>query len=543
MAVSRPSRPHPAALVVGLGRSGAGAGAAAGASSSCSARRSGFGRPDRRRRRSRQITLARVPAEPSRSRRAGRRRRRGAGRRRSRDSDSPHPRQVDAGPAAAARRGRRATRPTWCCSPARPRARCSRCSRSAPSTRVAVVPFGGGTSVVGGLDARRGAGSPGVVALDLRRLNALLELDEESRLAVLEPGLRGREAEALLAEHGYTIGHFPQSFEYATLGGFAAARSSGQASAGYGRFDELVLGLRVATPAGTLELGRAPEVRRRPRPAPADARLGGRARRDHRAHASQVRPVPASARLRGLAVRLVRRGRRRAAPAASRTGRGRPCCGSPTRPRPRSTSRARPQLGERGRRAAAWRSSASRAPRPRSRRRRDGAPRCCGRARRPSSTPSAGESWARGALPRALPARRAARRRRAGRDARDGDVLVRACPGSTPRSRARCATSLTAQGRRRWCSATSRTCIRPAPRCTSPSAAPRSTDPVAQWRAAKAAASDAILAAGGSITHHHGVGRDHRDWYAARDRRARRRGAARGQGGARSRRDPQSRAS
>src|SRR5205823_14110215 len=81
---------------------------------------------------------------------------------------------------------------------------------------------------------------------------------DESRLAVLEPGLRGPEAEALLAERGYTIGHFPQSFEYATVGGFAAARSSGQASAGYGRFDELVLGLRVATPAGTLELGRAP---------------------------------------------------------------------------------------------------------------------------------------------------------------------------------------------------------------------------------------------------------------------------------------------
>jgi alkyldihydroxyacetonephosphate synthase len=62
----------------------------------------------------------------------------------------------------------------------------------------------------------------------------------------------------LLGERGYTIGHFPQSFEYATLGGFAATRSSGQASAGYGRFDDLVVAMRVATPAGTLELGRAP---------------------------------------------------------------------------------------------------------------------------------------------------------------------------------------------------------------------------------------------------------------------------------------------
>jgi alkyldihydroxyacetonephosphate synthase len=123
--------------------------------------------------------------------------------------------------------------------------------------RLAVVPFGGGTSVVGGLTPVSDSFA-GVAALDLRRLNALVSVDEVSRLAELEPGLRGPEAEALLGQHGYTIGHFPQSFEYATLGGFAAARSSGQASAGYGRFDELVLALRVATPVGTLALGRAP---------------------------------------------------------------------------------------------------------------------------------------------------------------------------------------------------------------------------------------------------------------------------------------------
>src|SRR5438309_33540 len=115
----------------------------------------------------------------------------------------------------------------------------------------------GDTSVVGGLEPLS-AGYAGVIALDLRRMNALLELDEESRLAVVEPGLRGPEAEALLAERGYTLGHFPQSFEYATLGGFAATRSSGQASAGYGRFDEIVMGLRLAAPAGALTLGRAP---------------------------------------------------------------------------------------------------------------------------------------------------------------------------------------------------------------------------------------------------------------------------------------------
>jgi alkyldihydroxyacetonephosphate synthase len=97
------------------------------------------------------------------------------------------------------------------------------------------------------------------VALDLARLNRLVSVDIESMVAELEPGLRAPQAEQLLAGHGLTLGHFPQSFEYATLGGFAAARSSGQASAGYGRFDDMVVGMTVATPRGTLELGRAPK--------------------------------------------------------------------------------------------------------------------------------------------------------------------------------------------------------------------------------------------------------------------------------------------
>jgi alkyldihydroxyacetonephosphate synthase len=130
--------------------------------------------------------------------------------------------------------------------------------RICSAERLAVVPFGGGTSVVGGLEPAAEEFA-GVVALDLRRMNALLELDEQSRLAVLEPGLRAPQAEQLLNERGYTIGHFPQSFEYLTLGGAAATRSSGQASAGYGRFDELVLGIRAAAPAGTIESGRAPK--------------------------------------------------------------------------------------------------------------------------------------------------------------------------------------------------------------------------------------------------------------------------------------------
>src|SRR3954451_19718937 len=123
--------------------------------------------------------------------------------------------------------------------------------------RVAVVPFGGGASVVGGIVARRD-GFAGVVSLDLGRMKRLLAVDPVSMTATLEPGLRGPEAEALLAEPTMTLGHFPQSFEYATIGGFAATRSSGQSSAGYGRFDALVTAMTVATPAGPVSLGRAP---------------------------------------------------------------------------------------------------------------------------------------------------------------------------------------------------------------------------------------------------------------------------------------------
>lgn len=124
--------------------------------------------------------------------------------------------------------------------------------------RIAVVPFGGGTSVVGGLDPHRGEFSA-VVSLDLRRFDRLISLDEVSGQAVLGAGVTGPQAEKLLGAHGFSLGHFPQSFEYATIGGFAATRSSGQDSAGYGRFDDMVRGLRVVTPVGTLNLGRAPE--------------------------------------------------------------------------------------------------------------------------------------------------------------------------------------------------------------------------------------------------------------------------------------------
>jgi alkyldihydroxyacetonephosphate synthase len=119
--------------------------------------------------------------------------------------------------------------------------------------RVGVVPFGGGTSVVGGVEPRRN-GVDAVVSLDLARMDGLVEVDAHSLTATLEPGVTGPGAEALLGEHGLSLGHFPQSFEYGTVGGFVATRSAGQASTGYGRIDELVLGLRLASPAGEIRV-------------------------------------------------------------------------------------------------------------------------------------------------------------------------------------------------------------------------------------------------------------------------------------------------
>src|SRR5574340_309662 len=130
--------------------------------------------------------------------------------------------------------------------------------RHCSSAGIAVVPFGGGTSVVGGVDPVRERFTA-VICRDLRRFDALVSLDEVSGEAVLGAGMTGPKAETVLGERGFSLGHFPQSFEFATIGGFAATRSSGQDSAGYGRFNDMIRGLRVVTPMGVLNLGRAPE--------------------------------------------------------------------------------------------------------------------------------------------------------------------------------------------------------------------------------------------------------------------------------------------
>jgi alkyldihydroxyacetonephosphate synthase len=123
---------------------------------------------------------------------------------------------------------------------------------------VAVVPYGGGTSVVGGVAPLRGPHGR-LVSLDLTRLRGV-EVDRRSLTARLGAGLRGPEAETALNAEGVVLGHFPQSFEYATIGGFAATRSAGQASSGYGRFDALVSAVRLIAPSGDLRTLETPHT-------------------------------------------------------------------------------------------------------------------------------------------------------------------------------------------------------------------------------------------------------------------------------------------
>jgi len=118
---------------------------------------------------------------------------------------------------------------------------------------LAVVPFGGGTSVVGGVAPLRGSHNA-VVCLDLGRLSGLIDLDERSMTARVGAGTRGPQLEGLLAPRGLTLGHFPQSYEYVSLGGCVATRSAGQASTGYGAIEKMVLGLRLAAPAAEISL-------------------------------------------------------------------------------------------------------------------------------------------------------------------------------------------------------------------------------------------------------------------------------------------------
>lgn len=124
--------------------------------------------------------------------------------------------------------------------------------RFATGNNVVVIPYGGGTSVVGHLEVPE-TRRP-VLSLSLERFNRLTDLDSISRLATFEAGIRGPQLEYQLNSRGFTLGHYPQSFEYSSLGGWVVTRSSGQQSRHYGRIEQLFAGGNVLTPRGSLEL-------------------------------------------------------------------------------------------------------------------------------------------------------------------------------------------------------------------------------------------------------------------------------------------------
>jgi alkyldihydroxyacetonephosphate synthase len=125
--------------------------------------------------------------------------------------------------------------------------------RLAADSGATVIPYGGGTSVVGGVTPPADDDRP-TLTIAFDGLAALVDLDVRSGLATFGAGTVGPDLEAALEPHGLTLGHFPQSFEQSTIGGWVAARSAGQQSIGFGRIEALFAGGRVVAPAGTLEV-------------------------------------------------------------------------------------------------------------------------------------------------------------------------------------------------------------------------------------------------------------------------------------------------
>jgi alkyldihydroxyacetonephosphate synthase len=385
---------------------------------------------------------------------------------------------------------------------------------------VAVVPFGGGTSVVGGVEPLRG-GHAAAISLDLGRLDGLLSLDERSRTAVLGAGLVLPEADDLLGRRGWTLGHVPQSYEYATVGGCVATRSAGQASTGYGRIDDLVLGLRAAAPAGEIAprtfpataagpdlrellvgsegaLGVLTEVSLRVAPRPAKRRYEGWLFRDFAEGAEALRALVAE----------------HAAPDVARlsdeeeTRMSLAFAGSPAGlllgAYGRLRGRPRPCLGVFG-----WEDSEEAVRRRRAR--------CTAVLRRH------GGAFAGGA-----PGAAWARARFAGPYLRDA-LLERGIMAETLETAAQWSdleelhravaaalhAALAARGTPALVACHVSHLYESGASLYFTFIARQETGAeLEQWRAAKEAASDAILANGGTITHHHAVGRDHIPWHA-----------------------------
>jgi len=123
--------------------------------------------------------------------------------------------------------------------------------KAAHAANVVIVPFGGGTNIVGGVNPIDGQ-SRMVVSLNLRCMNRLLSIDKFSHTATIQAGALGPKLEKDLLAEGYSLGHHPDSFEYSTLGGWLATRSAGMQSDAYGRIEDMLVSLKLVTPSGTL---------------------------------------------------------------------------------------------------------------------------------------------------------------------------------------------------------------------------------------------------------------------------------------------------
>ncbi len=349
-----------------------------------------------------------------------------------------------------------------------------------------------------------------MISLDLRRLNELHSLDEVSGEAELGAGVTGPEAERLLGERGFSLGHFPQSFQFATIGGFAATRSSGQDSAGYGRFNDMVRGLRAVTPAGVLDLGRAPESAAGP-----DLRqlligsegvFGVITRVRVRVH-----PTPAATRYEAWSFPDFATGAD-ALRAVVQTGNGPDrSSGCPTRPRPASTSPPPRASARTASPAAAWRSPCSRDPRQHV-------------DSRHAETRALLEAKGGTSLGEA-PARAWEHGRFNAPYLRDSllsaGALCETLETATNWSNVAALKSAVTEA---LTTALAETGTPALVLCHISHVYPTGAslyftvvagqrgNPIEQWRKAKTAASDAMMRTGATITHHHAVGADHRPW-------------------------------
>ena len=372
---------------------------------------------------------------------------------------------------------------------------------------AAAIPFGGGTSVVGGVEPALPEGYAGAVSVDLKALDRVLEVDTASSAARIQGGATGPGLEDQLREHGLTLRHFPQSFEYSTLGGWVATRAGGHFATLATHIDDLVESVRAHHPGGRLGEPPPAGVGRGAEPRPADDRLGGRARRDHRGlgpgaasgRASRPRPAcsstasrpgrspcgrsPSPASIPRTAACSTRT--RRALTGAAPAGRALLVLGFESADHPLEAWLGRalelcgdhggevhgePAHGERGESEGAWRDAFIQAPYLRD---------TLVAAGILAETFETAITWDRfdGFV---------AEVREAARTALGDGVLTCRITHAYPDGAAPYFTVL---------------------------APARRGSELEQWAEVKAAASEAILNAGGTVTHHHAVGRDHRPWY------------------------------